>query len=219
VFNVGAIGLDNIAKLELLSREAFEKSIGFKLNRNNYLVTFHPVTLENGTAKIQFQELVSALDALEDTHLIFTKTNADTDGRAVNAMIDEFVSKNPSKAIAFTSLGQLRYLSALQFVDAVVGNSSSGLIEAPSFKVGTINIGDRQKGRIRASSVIDCVPEKDSIARGLTRLKTPEFQQEILEMTNPYGFGGASGKTHQVLASVKLDDIVMKSFFDLQFAI
>jgi GDP/UDP-N,N'-diacetylbacillosamine 2-epimerase (hydrolysing) len=156
VFNVGGMGIENIKRLKLLSKDEFEKSIEFKLNIKNILVTFHPVTLENSTAKEQFQELLDAIDELEDTNIIFTKANSDTDGRVINQMIDEYVTKNSHKSIVFTSLGQLRYLSALQYVDAVVGNSSSGLAEAPSFKIGTINIGDRQKGRIKASSVIDC---------------------------------------------------------------
>ena len=217
VFNVGAIGLDNVIRLDLLSRDDFEKSIGFKLNARNYLVTFHPVTLEHGTAQNQFQQLISALDGLEDTHLIFTKANADTDGRIINAMIDNYVSANAGKAIAFTSLGQIRYLSALQHVDAVVGNSSSGLIEAPSFKIGTINIGDRQKGRIKAASVIDCAPSKESIMNGLAVLNTPKFQQKLKTVTNPYGVGGVSKEIHKKLATAELDKIVLKSFFNLQF--
>jgi GDP/UDP-N,N'-diacetylbacillosamine 2-epimerase (hydrolysing) len=155
VFNVGGMGIENIKKLKLLTRDEFEKSIEFKLNKKNILVTFHPVTLENSTAKEQFQELLDVIDELKDTNIIFTKANSDTDGRVINQMIDEYVAKNFHKSIGFSSLGQLRYLSALQFVDAMVGNSSSGLTEAPSFRIGTINIGDRQKGRIKAESVID----------------------------------------------------------------
>ena len=167
VFNVGGMGIENIKRLKLLSKDEFEKSIEFKLNSKNILVTFHPVTLENSTAKEQFQQLLDAIDELEDTNIIFTKANSDTDGRVINQMIDEYVTKNFQKSVQFTSLGQLRYLSALQYVDAVVGNSSSGLAEAPSFRIGTINIGDRQKGRIKASSVIDCEPNKDSILKSL----------------------------------------------------
>ncbi len=139
VFNVGGLGIDNIKKLKLLSKDEFEASIDFKLNKKNILVTFHPVTLENSTAKEQFQILLDVVDELEDTHIIFTKANSDTDGRVINNMIDEYVKNHNDKAVCFTSLGQLRYLSALQYVDAMVGNSSSGLAEAPSFKIGTIN--------------------------------------------------------------------------------
>jgi GDP/UDP-N,N'-diacetylbacillosamine 2-epimerase (hydrolysing) len=161
VFNVGGMGIENIKRLKLLSKDEFETSINFKLNKKNILVTFHPVTLEASTAKEQFQELLDAINTLENTNIIFTKANSDTDGRVINRMCEEYVSKNSHKAVGFTSLGQLRYLSALQFVDAVLGNSSSGLAEAPSFKIGTINIGDRQKGRIKAKSVIDCEPNKE----------------------------------------------------------
>ena len=138
VFNVGGLGIDNIKKLELLSKSEFEDSIGFKLDKKNILVTFHPVTLEDSTASEQFRNLLDAIDELKKTHIIFTKANSDTDGRVINSMIDEYAQSHNDKAIAFTSLGQLRYLSALRYVDAVVGNSSSGLAEAPSFKVGTI---------------------------------------------------------------------------------
>ena len=155
VFNVGAVGVDNIKRLHLFSREKFEQSINFKLGKRNLLITFHPVTLEHNTSKEQFENLLRVLDEQVDTHLIFTKANADTNGRIINQMIDDYVATHTDKAVSFTSLGQLRYLSAMQYIDAVVGNSSSGLLEAPSFKIGTINIGDRQAGRIKAESVIE----------------------------------------------------------------
>lgn len=216
VFNVGGMGIENIKRLKLLTRDEFEKSIEFKLNKKNILVTFHPVTLEKSTAKEQFQELLDAIDELEDTNIIFTKANSDTDGRVINKMIDEYVVKNFHKSIGFTSLGQLRYLSALQFVDAVVGNSSSGLAEAPSFKIGTINIGDRQKGRIRAQSVIDCKTNKISILEAFDKLYSVEFQNILLNIQNPYGDGCASKKIVEVLKNVNLDNILKKSFYDLK---
>ncbi|MFA6013577.1 MAG: UDP-N-acetylglucosamine 2-epimerase [Gallionellaceae bacterium] len=215
VFNFGAPGLDNIRKLHLLSKAEFERSIGFSLGKRNLLVTFHPVTLELSTAKDQFQQLLSALDSLSDTKIVFTKANADTDGRIINSMIDSYVSANSSKAIAFTSLGQLRYLSALQHVDAVVGNSSSGLSEAPSFKIGTVNIGDRQKGRIKAGSVIDCLPERSDILSAFQRLYSAEFQIKLKAVRNPYGEGGASKKIFDVLCSYPLSSLLKKIFFDL----
>lgn len=214
VFNVGAIGIDNIKNISLLSKENFENSIGFKLNKKNILVTFHPVTLENSTATAQFGELLSAIDEMEDMNIIFTKANADTDGRIINKMCDEYVAKNSHKAVVFTSLGQQRYLSALQYVDAVVGNSSSGLIEAPSFKIGTINIGDRQKGRIRASSVIDCEPRQDSIGSAFVKLYSDEFQTSLKSVQNPYGDGMVSQKIIEVLKKVELSNILKKSFYD-----
>lgn len=216
VFNVGGMGIENIKRLKLLTKDEFEKSIEFKLNIKNILVTFHPVTLENSTAKEQFQQLLDAIDELEDTNIIFTKANSDTDGRVINQMIDEYVTKNSHKSIVFTSLGQLRYLSALQYVDAVVGNSSSGLAEAPSFRIGTINIGDRQKGRIKASSVIDCEPNKDSILNSFEKLYSKEFQETLKTITNPYGDGYASKKIVEILKNVDLKNILKKSFYDLR---
>ena len=216
VFNVGGMGIENIKRLKLLTKDEFEESIEFKLNKKNILVTFHPVTLENSTAKEQFQELLDAIDELEDTNIIFTKANSDTDGRVINQMIDEYVTKNSYKSVGFTSLGQLRYLSALQFVDAMVGNSSSGLAETPSFKIGTINIGDRQKGRIKASSVINCEPNKSLIYQAFLKLYSEEFQKIIKDTINPYGDGCASKKIVEILKTVDLEDILKKSFYDLE---
>ena len=216
VFNVGGLGIDNIKKLKLLSKEEFEKSIDFKLNKKNIIVTFHPVTLENSTAKEQFQNLLDAIDKLEDTNIIFTKANSDTDGRVINSMIDEYVSANSDKSVGFTSLGQLRYLSALQFVDAMVGNSSSGLAEAPSFNIGTINIGDRQKGRIMADSVINCTNDLESIKSGFKKLYSDEFSKELDNVTNPYGDGGASKKIKEIIKKVSLENILKKSFYDIK---
>lgn len=215
VFNFGALGLDNVYKLNLLSIDEFEQSIGFKLGKKNLLVTFHPVTLDQSTAEQQFQQLLYALDSLVDTRVIFTKANSDTDGRVINSMIDSYVAVNSEKSIVFTSLGQLRYLSALQYVDAVVGNSSSGLIEAPSFKIGTINIGDRQKGRIKAASVIDCEPDRSAITNAIQQLYKFDFQQSLLEVLNPYGEGGASKKIAGVLSSCSLKNILKKTFNNL----
>jgi GDP/UDP-N,N'-diacetylbacillosamine 2-epimerase (hydrolysing) len=215
VFNFGAPGLDNINKLKLLTKHEFEKSIDFSLNKKNLLVTFHPVTLEQSTAEKQFQQLLLSLDELSNTHIIFTKANSDTDGRIINAMIDDYVANNSRKSIAFTSLGQLRYLSALQYVDAVIGNSSSGLAEAPSFKIGTINIGDRQKGRNKAASVIDCEPNRGDIANAIRRLYSSEFQQSLQGVSNPYGKGGASAKIAGILSSYPLVEILKKTFNDL----
>ena len=215
VFNVGGLGIENIKRLKLLSKEAFEESIDFKLAEKNILVTFHPVTLENTTAKDQFQELLDFADELEETNIIFTKANSDTDGRVINQMIDEYVSKNSHKAIGFTSLGQLRYLSALQYVDAVVGNSSSGLLEAPSFKIGTINIGDRQKGRIKASSVIDCEPYKQSLKEAFDKLYSKGFQKNLSVVENPYGGGIASQVILKTLENIDFKNILKKTFYDL----
>jgi len=219
VFNVGGLGIDNIRKLKLMSREEFEDSINFKLSSKNLLVTFHPVTLEHATAGDQFQNLLNALDELQDTKFIFTKPNADTEGRIIIKMIDDYVSLNSHKAIAFVSLGQLRYLSALKFVDACVGNSSSGLAEAPTFKIGTINIGDRQRGRLKADSVIDCEPDKESILSAIRKLYSKEFQNKLKDVKNLYGEGGAAKKIKKTLKEVDLSDILKKEFYDTEFKI
>ena len=216
VFNFGGMGIENIKKLNLLSKEEFAKSINCKLNKRNLLVTYHPVTLEKQTSGKQFKELLSAIDELKRTNIIFSKANSDTEGRIINQMIDEYVSYNSYKSVGFTSLGQLRYLSALQFVDAVVGNSSSGLAEAPSFKIGTVNIGDRQKGRKKASSVIDCEPNKNSILKAFEKLYSQEFQKVVKETTNPYGDGCASKKIVEILKTVDLEKFLKKSFYDLK---
>jgi GDP/UDP-N,N'-diacetylbacillosamine 2-epimerase (hydrolysing) len=216
VYNVGALGIDNIQKLKLMDREEFEDSIDFKLGSKNLLITFHSVTLEHGTSGKQFQNLLDALDELQTTKIIFTKPNADTEGRIIIQMIDEYASRNSHKAIAFVSLGQLRYLSALQFVDGMVGNSSSGLAEAPTFKIGTINIGDRQRGRIRADSVIDCDPKKEAILTAVKKLYSKEFQDQLKNVKNPYGKGGASEKIKKILKEVDLTDILKKRFYDFK---
>lgn len=215
VFNVGGMGVENIARLPLLGRREFEDSIGFELSARNLLVTFHPVTLENNTAEAQFSELLAALDVLENTHVIFTKANSDTAGRAINLMIDEYVRCNSASAVAFSSLGQLRYLSALQYVDAVVGNSSSGLAEAPSFKIGTINVGDRQKGRIKALSVIDCDPNQASISLALDKLYSDEFQSSLALVKNPYGEGCPSKSIVEIIKSAPLGGGLKKEFYDV----
>ena len=215
VFKVGALGIENINRLKLYSKAQFEESIDFKLNRRNILITFHPVTLEHATARDQFQALLNALDQLEDCTLIFTKPNADTDGRVIIEMIDRYVSENSHKAVGFTSLGQLRYLSALQYMDGVVGNSSSGLIEVPSFRIATIDIGDRQKGRIKADSVISCEPGEDSISSALEKMFSSDFREMLKEVKNPYGTENPSQFIVEKIAGVELEGILKKEFYDL----
>lgn len=216
VFNVGGPGIENIKKLNLLNKDEFEKSINFKLTKKNILITFHPVTLENSSAKEQFGELLKAIDELEDTNFIFTKANSDIDGDVINKMIDEYVSKNSQKAVAFASLGQLRYLSAIKFVDIVLGNSSSGLSEVPSFKKATINIGDRQKGRAKASSVIDVRPVKEEILAAIKKVYSKEFEQVLKNTINPYNGGNSSKKMVKILKEIELDDILKKKFYDVK---
>jgi GDP/UDP-N,N'-diacetylbacillosamine 2-epimerase (hydrolysing) len=213
VFNVGGLGVDSIVKQDLLSRSELERELGFQFGERNLLVTFHPVTLEDDTAGTQMSELLEALDKIEDTTVLFTMPNADTNGRILIEMITNFVQDRPN-ALAFTSLGQLRYLSCLQFVDGVVGNSSSGILEVPTFKKGTINIGIRQQGRMQASSVIDCKPEKDSILRAISLLYSASFQEKLKSVETPYGYGGSSGEIVSIIESISLDGLIVKKFVD-----
>ena len=215
VYLVGGLGIDTLLRLKLLSRAELERSLDFRLGKRNLLITFHPATLEEQAAKVQFAELLTALAALPDTHLIFTLPNADTESRSISGMIEEFVAAHRSVSRAFASLGQLRYLSCMQHCDGVVGNSSSGLTEAPTLRKGTVNIGDRQRGRLRASSVIDCEPTAAAIAAGLRRLYSPEFLAELGRTVNPYGEGGASNKIVAILRTVSLDGILKKRFNDV----
>lgn len=217
IFNVGGLGIENIQRIKLLSKNQFEESIEFKLNKKNILVTYHPTTLENHTSQKHFQELLNAIDELNDTNIIFTKANSDLDGRIINQMIDDYVIANSKKSVCFISLGQLKYLSALQYVDTVVGNSSSGLIEAPSFNVGTINIGERQRGRIKAASVIDCLPEKKEILKSFEKIYSKDFQKLLKTIKNPYDNGQSSKKIVEVLKNFKLENILKKKFYNISF--
>lgn len=214
VFLVGGLGIDNIQKLALLDRPALEASLGFEFGERNLLVTFHPVTLESNSTEEQMCELLAALGNLRNTHIIFTMPNADTDGRRLIGLIEEFVASHHN-ARAYTSLGQSRYLSCIKHVDGVIGNSSSGLMEAPSFGKGTVNIGDRQRGRLKAASVIDCRPDRQSIASALRQLYSRKFQATLAAVSNPYGAGGASEKVVQVLRDYPLESILKKEFHDL----
>lgn len=214
VFLVGGLGVDGINRLELLSREELERSLGTSLCDRSLLVTFHPTTLEEGTAAGQVKELIAALDELSDVQLIFTMPNADTDGRVISESIEQFVAGH-SNAQCYTSLGHLRYLSCMRHVSGVVGNSSSGLIEAPALRKGSVNIGDRQRGRLKADSVIDCEPNRRDIRRAMAQLFSPEFQSTLDSVVNPYGDGGASQRVVDVLKTVSLENILKKHFFDL----
>lgn len=216
VFLTGGLGVDTIRRTHFLDREALEKAVDFKFGNRNLLVTFHPVTLEKNTAPLQMAELLQALDGIKETHFIITMPNADTGSRELIRMIEDFTASRPH-ARAYTSLGQLRYLSCIAQVDGVVGNSSSGLAEVPSFRKGTINIGDRQRGRLKADSVIDCAPDCASIKAAVRKLYSSDFQASLVDVLNPYGEGGASQKVIDVLKHYDLSGIAKKSFCDLQF--
>lgn len=212
LFNVGSPGLDYIRRLKLLNRAELEASLDFGLRKKNLLVTFHPVTLESTPAADQFLELLRALENLdEDFGIIFTMPNSDTDGRGIIRLIENYVSRH-TNARAYSSLGQVRYLSTMAQVDVVVGNSSSGLYEAPSFNKPTVNIGDRQKGRLAANSVIHCATEASAIATAITQA----LQLNCEGVGNPYGDGNSAARIKEILK--RMDDptaLLKKRFFDL----
>lgn len=214
VFLVGGLGIDAIRHLTLMTREALEASIDFQLGERNLLITFHPVTLEGQSSAHQMRELLNALDELRDTHLIFTMPNADTGGRELMSMIESFVSTHPH-ARAYNSLGQLRYLSCMKWADGVVGNSSSGLAEAPSMGIGTVDIGDRQRGRLRASSVIHCEPTYEDIRKALRTLYSKEFRAGLADVKHSYGSVGASRRVAEILTRHPLQSLIKKKFYDL----
>ena len=215
VFDVGGLGVDAIKRITLLDKKTLEDSLGFRFSERNLLVTFHPVTLANDSSVAQMTALLRALDAFPDAGLIFTLPNADNGNNELIALIEDYVGKRWN-AQAYTSLGQLRYLSCMQFVDGVVGNSSSGIAEAPSMQIGTVNIGDRQQGRLMAQSVISSDGEYKNILAALYKLFDAQFRKSLAHIHNPYGDGGASEKIVKVLASYPLEAILKKRFYDIQ---
>lgn len=215
VFDVGALGVENIRQMTLMDRETLEASIRFPLDQAFFLVTFHPVTLEHATAGDQIDELFAALNQFPAHRVIFTKANADTDGEVINAKIDGYVAEFPDRCFAVASLGLVRYLSAMKICAAVVGNSSSGILEAPSMKVPTVNIGDRQKGRVRARSVVDCEPDRTSIKNTLDAVLDSGFRRDIQDMKSPFEKCDTAAKIVEVIASIELDGVLKKSFYNL----
>jgi UDP-hydrolysing UDP-N-acetyl-D-glucosamine 2-epimerase len=213
IFNVGSPGIDYIKRVNLLNRRDLEKELGFKFQERNLVVTFHPVTLDCVSSTEQFTELLTALDSLgKDVGVIFTKSNADTEGRSINHMIDDYVAGHP-KSKAYTSLGQVRYLSVISQVDVVVGNSSSGLYEVPTFGKPTVNIGDRQKGRLQTASVLNCKPEASAILQAITTA----FNMDCSTVQNPYGDGNSSIRMLSVLKSIPdYRALLKKQFFMME---
>lgn len=214
VFNVGAIGLDNIKNLKLLSREELEHELEIKFKKYNYQVTFHPETLASFSSAEQFQNLLDVIEKEEDSFFIFTKANADTDGRIINQMIDDFTAKYPDKAKAYFSLGTLRFLSIVGVSDAIIGNSSSGILEAPSLKTATLNIGNRQRGRIQADSIINVENTKEAIALGFQKIRDKSFIKKLQNIQNPYDNGATADKIIECI--IKHTEFSMnKSFYNL----
>lgn len=215
VWNVGGFGLDGIVNLDRLSRHELEDSLGIKLGKASLLITFHPETANGADPRAQMSELLAALENRSE-QLVFTMPNADNESRALFSMIEDFVARHHGRACAHVSLGQRLYLSALAHVDAVVGNSSSGLIEAPAFGKGTVNIGARQDGRLRAASVVDCSAARADIEAAIVQVLDPAFYERVKGQTNPYGNGGASARTVAVIEAWK-PPAAAKQFFDLPF--
>ena len=215
VFNVSGLGVDAIKKTNLLSKDELMIKTGIKFGKKNLLITYHPVTLENRTSQQNFKSLLDVLSETKDIYLIFTMPNADSDGRIIKQMINDFIVRYKDRSISFTSMGSLNYLSTLQYIDGVIGNSSSGLAEAPTFNIGTINIGDRQKGRLKAESVIDCKPIKESILYAINKLYSNDFQEILKHVKNPYGEGAATEKIMNILKTHPIPKKLKKEFYDL----
>lgn len=211
VFCTGSPGIDYLKRLKLLSREELQQTLPFRWQKKNLLITFHPVTLDRQASSEQFLSLLEAFSRLgNEVGLIFTKPNADNESRGLTRMVDEYVSCH-SQAVAFTSLGPQLYLSTMAQVDVVVGNSSSGLYEAPSFRKPTVNIGDRQAGRLQATSVLNCPPEAEAIYQTILQA----FELDCSGVSNPYGDGHASEKILQILKNIKdYQGLIKKKFFD-----
>ncbi len=212
VFNVGGLGVDNIKQTNFLSKFQLEKKLGINFKKKNLIINFHPETLNKYATKKIFNELLSALrKKTNQMCLIFTMPNSDLESEIVFKMIKKFVKKN-NNFYAFKSLGSIKFLSCLKIVDGMIGNSSSGLLEMPTFKKGTINIGDRQKGRLMAKSIINVKANKNQIIRAIEILFSKKFQTKIKKSKNPYGNGGASKKILKILKTISFKNILKKEF-------
>lgn len=216
VFCVGALGVENIKSQKLLSKEELKRDIRFSLEEPYVMVTFHPITLEKSTTGKQFENLLLALEEFREYRILFTKANADTDGRIINQLIDEYAARNKERVAAFTSLGMIRYLSALQYCEMVIGNSSSGIIEAPSFHIPTVNIGNRQEGRVRGRSVVDCDCTIEGIMHAVYSAREMNKKGSLLNERNPYEGENTSGNILKVLKDFLAKKIdIKKHFFDI----
>lgn len=220
VFVTGAIGVENAVNCDFMSREELESSLCFSFVNDFAVVTFHPVTLDSRSAEKQFGQLLKAFDIFPGMNYLFTKANADAGGRIINKMINEYVSKHEN-AIGVESLGVRRYLSALKLCSMVIGNSSSGILEAPSFQIPTINIGDRQAGRIQADSIINCRPECADIVRAIQTAVSDRFQKKLKTTANPYGDGKTSDKIVKILQKefIGKEISLKKKFYDIDFEV
>ena len=214
VFNVGGMSIDAIQSISFLNKKEIEEELKIIFLEKSLLITFHPETLDTEKSSIQFENILSALSSLSKTTLVFTMPNADPGSHALIELINEFVSNKPN-AYSFKSLGQKKYFSLVRFVDGVIGNSSSGIAEIPYFKKPTINIGDRQKGRLRADSIIDCENSEYSISKAIKKIYSKEFQEKVKKTISPYGNPGGSKKIVEIIKSTDLSKLIKKSFYDL----
>ena len=214
VFNVGAPGLDALRRVDLMDRPTLEASLGAELRPPTFLITYHPATLQDTPPEESVQELLRALSRFPEAQLLFTKSNADSGGRAINRRIEQYAEREGERARVYESLGQRRYLSALRYVDLVVGNSSSGLIEAPAVPVPTVNVGTRQQGRPRAGSVLDCPERAPAIAAAIRTALSEEFQGRLPDVTSPYGDGNAAPRICRHLKTLEISGPA-KTFYDL----
>jgi GDP/UDP-N,N'-diacetylbacillosamine 2-epimerase (hydrolysing) len=218
VYDVGALGLDGIVRAETMTLDQLAEDLDLRLDqRPLVLCTYHPVTLADDLGVGDLDQLLAALDDLEEATVVFTRANADEGGRAVNARIDGFVRAAPQRRVAVSSLGQRRYLSLLREADVVVGNSSSGLLEAPTVRTATVNVGDRQRGRLRAPSVVDVAPTREAILEGLHTALSADFRERAVTGASPFGTGGASPAIVEVLRTVPLAGLVDKTFHDVRW--
>lgn len=215
VFLVGGLGVDAMSRIPLLNRAEVERRLNFAIDDQTLLATIHPATAGAAESGLECGEMLAALEIERDLRIVFTLANADAGGRGINEQIKTFVGRNPARSICFPSLGSHLYFSCLQFVKGVIGNSSSGLLEAPSFHIGTINIGPRQQGRLRSASVIDCAPDRQSVGVALSHLFSAEFQRVVASASNPYGSGGATPEILKVLKTADLGKLRTKSFYDI----
>ena len=212
---VGATGFDQLEKMERLDRTNLEQSIDFTLGKRNFLITMHPETLSDTNAQQQVQPLLDALVAYPDVHIIFTGSNADPTGQGISALLKKFTEAHSERCCYFESLGQLRYLSLLEHVDVVIGNSSSGIIEAPALGIPVVNIGNRQKSRLRAPCIIDCTTNSEAIRNAIEKALTPEHRQLAETKHTPYGKPGAAKHIVKVLRDTSLKNILHKHFYDI----
>ena len=217
IFVVGGFGVDLIKRTKLLNKQKLEKNLGLKFKKKNILVTYHPETIKGSNPKKDFSEILKAIKSFKDVYFIFTKVNADANGLIINKMIDNFVKKNKSRCSSFISMGQLNYLSTIQIVDGVLGNSSSGVMEVPTFKKATINVGLRQTDRIKGQSVINIDANSLQITKTLKKIFSKNFNKSLITAKNPYGNGGASKESLRIFKNLKKIKYKQKKFFDIKY--